>query len=276
SRRPGRARSRRRHKGCRPPHGSASNQRGGAAWSFPPPVVRRDTRPARRDRDRASRRGSLGRRRVGRVGDGVANPAGRPLADAGVGLRRRGHFLRLHPVALPVTRYARSGDVSIAYQVLGDGPLDLVFVHGFIGNMDVQAENPQHEAFFEQLASVGRVIRFDRRGTGLSDRVREVPTLEARMDDLRAVMDAATSRRAALITTFEAGSMAMVYAATYPERVSALALYNPVAKGTQSPDYPWAGQSESEWEAWIEQIRTRWGDPELLAGWLREGAPTIA
>src|SRR5439155_12453131 len=124
------------------------------------------------------------------------------------------------PVSLPVTNYARSGDVSIAYQLLGDGLLDLVFVHGFVGNMDVQAENPQHEAFFEQLASVGRVIRFDRRGTGLSDRVREVPTLEARMDDLRAVMDAAKSRRAALVTTFEAGSMVMVYAATYTGWVS--------------------------------------------------------
>jgi class 3 adenylate cyclase len=177
---------------------------------------------------------------------------------------------------LPVTHYARSGDVSIAYQVSGDGPIDIVFVHGFVGNMDVQAENPRHEAFFEHLASLGRVIRFDRRGTGLSDRVREVPTLEARMDDLRAVMDAAKSRRAALVTTFEAGSMAMVYAATYPERVSALALYNPVAKGLVSSDCPWAGYSESSLEAWIEQIRTRWGDPEFVAEWLHEVAPTIA
>src|SRR6516165_5327531 len=129
----------------------------------------------------------------------------------------------------PVTRYARSGDVNIAYQVIdGDGPLDVVFVHGFVGNMETQAEEPRHEAWFQRLASLGRVIRFDRRGTGLSDRVREVPTLEARMDDLRAVMDAVASRRAALFATFEAASMAMVYAATYPERVAALALYNPM------------------------------------------------
>src|SRR5438105_13362885 len=143
----------------------------------------------------------------------TANSASRaqPGCITAAGLR---HF---SPVSLPVTNYARSGDVSIAYQLLGDGPLDLVFVHGFVGNMDVQAENPQHEAFFEQLASVGRVIRFDRRGTGLSDRVREVPTLEARMDDLRAVMDAAKSRRAAMVTTFEDGSMSMVYVATYPD-----------------------------------------------------------
>ena len=119
----------------------------------------------------------------------------------------------------PETRYARSGDVNIAYQVIGgDGPIDVVFVHGFVGNMEVQAEQPGHEAFFERLASVGRVIRFDRRGTGLSDRVREVPTLEARMDDVRAVMDAVSSRRAALVASFEAASMTMVYAATYPER----------------------------------------------------------
>ena len=175
-----------------------------------------------------------------------------------------------------VTNYARSGDVSIAYQVLGDGPLDLVFAHGFVGNLDVQRENREHEAFFERLASVGRVIRFDRRGTGLSDRVREVPTLEARMDDLRAVMDAANSRRAALVTTFEAGSMAMVYAATYPERVAALALYNPIAKGLRSTDYPWALYTEQGLEAWIQQIRTRWGDPQLVAEFLREQAPTIA
>src|SRR5262249_32871318 len=111
----------------------------------------------------------------------------------------------------PVTRYARSGDVNIAFQALDrGGPRDVVFVHGFVGHMEVQAEQPAHEAFCERLASVGRVIRFDRRGTGLSDRVREVPTLEARMDDLRAVMDAASSRRAALVSTFEAASMAMV------------------------------------------------------------------
>ena len=137
------------------------------------------------------------------------------------------------------TRYALSGDVSIAYQELeGAGPLDVVFAQGFVSNLEVEAENPRHEAFFERLLPLGRVIRFDRRGTGLSDRVREVPTLETRMDDLRAVMDAAKSRRALLLATFEAASMAMVYAATYPERVAGLALYNPVAKGVRTPEYP--------------------------------------
>jgi len=177
----------------------------------------------------------------------------------------------------PVTRYARSGDVNIAYQVIdGDGPLDVVFVHGFVGNMEVQAEQPGNEAFFERLASVGRVIRFDRRGTGLSDRVREVPTLEARMDDLRAVMDAVSSRRAALVTTFEAASMSMVYAATYPERVVALALYNPIAKGVRSADYPWGSRSEEDWENVIRDVSSRWGTRELAAEFLQAMAPTLA
>src|SRR5215831_7784208 len=171
-------------------------------------------------------------------------------------------------VAAPTTRYARSGDVNIAYQVIeSDGPLDVVFVHGFVGNMEVQAEQPAHEAFFERLASVGRVIRFDRRGTGLSDRVREVPTLEARMDDLRAVMDAASSRRAALVSTFEAASMAMVYAATYPERVAALALYNPTASGVRSSDYPW-GSSAEEWAASMDKASARWGTREYAEEFL--------
>jgi class 3 adenylate cyclase/pimeloyl-ACP methyl ester carboxylesterase len=175
------------------------------------------------------------------------------------------------------TRYARSGDVSIAYQELeGAGPTDIVFVHGFVGNLEVEAENPRYEAFFERLRSLGRLIRFDRRGTGLSDRVREVPTLEARMDDLRAVMDAAGSPRAVLLATYEAASMAMVYAATYPERVAGLALYNPVAKGVRSADYPWAYLSEEEGERWLEDVRMRWGTREFAADDLRNFAPTLA
>jgi class 3 adenylate cyclase len=178
---------------------------------------------------------------------------------------------------LPETRYALSGDVSIAYQELeGAGPMDVVFAHGFVGNLEIEAENPRHEAFFARLSPLGRVIRFDRRGTGLSDRVREVPTLETRMDDLRAVMDAARSPRAILLATFEAASMAMVFAATYPERVAGLALYDPVAKGVRSPDYPWARLSEEECERWIGQIRARWGTREYAAEDLRACAPASA
>jgi class 3 adenylate cyclase len=151
-----------------------------------------------------------------------------------------------------------------------------VHVHGFVSNLDVESENAGHEAFFQLLASVGRVIRFDRRGTGLSDRMREVTTLEARTDDLRAVMDAAGSRRAILVATWEAAAMAILYAATYPERVAALALYNPVVKGVRSPDFPCGASSEEDWEYRIEQIRTRWGDREFAVEFLREVAPSVA
>jgi pimeloyl-ACP methyl ester carboxylesterase len=174
------------------------------------------------------------------------------------------------------TRYAMSGDVSIAYQVVGEGgPIDIVFAHGFVANLEVAAENPRYEAFFQRLAELGRVIRFDRRGMGLSDRVREVPTLETRMD-VRTVMDAAGSPRAVLFATFEAASVTMLYAATYPERVAGLALYCPIAKGVRSPDYPWAVLSEEEEARWIEQLPARWGSRELAAEFLRTSAPTIA
>ena len=117
--------------------------------------------------------------------------------------------------SLPEIRYAASGDVSIAYAVLSDGPVDVAYVHGFAGNIDAELENPYFRPFYERIASFSRLIVFDRRGTGLSDRMREAPTLETRMDDLRAVLDAAGSDRAALFGTFEAGSMCLLFAATY-------------------------------------------------------------
>jgi class 3 adenylate cyclase len=170
-------------------------------------------------------------------------------------------------------RYARSGDVSIAYAISGSGAFDLVFVHGFVGNLEVAWEQPDRVAFFERLGAFARVIEFDRRGTGLSDRVREVPTLESRMDDLRAVMDAAGSERAAVYATFEAGSMAALYAATYPDRVAALALYNPIAKGVWAPDYPFAS-TEDEWRATLAEVRDRWGEPDFFAELVRAVAPS--
>jgi class 3 adenylate cyclase len=176
---------------------------------------------------------------------------------------------------IPEIRYAQSGDVNIAYQVFGEGPIDLVHVFSF-GNLEVDLENAQYRAAIERMAALGRVIRFDRRGMGLSDRVREVPTLEARMDDLRTVMDAAESSRAVLFASFDPAAMAMLYAATYPERVAGLALYNPVAKAVRSPDYPWASSSEEEWRTEIEQVRTRWGEREFALEWLRSGAPSVA
>src|ERR1051325_1059274 len=125
----------------------------------------------------------------------------------------------------PETRYAKSGDLSIAYQVTGDGPLDLVFVPGFISNLDLIWEEPGWARFFARLTAFSRLILFDKRGTGLSDRMAGIAGLEERMDDVRAVMDAARSKRAAVFGFSEGGAMSMLFAATYPERTRALMLY---------------------------------------------------
>ena len=175
----------------------------------------------------------------------------------------------------PEIVYTQSGDVSIAYAIHGEGPIDFVFVHGYISNLEVEWDDPGHVAFFTRLGSAGRVIRFDRRGSGLSDRAREVPTLEARMDDLRAVMDAAGSPRAVVVATFEAASMTMLFAATYPERVAGLVLFYPLAKGVWAPDYPFA-PTEEEYRQEFEQLRTIWGRPEQAETFLREAAPSVA
>src|SRR5919107_3608720 len=127
------------------------------------------------------------------------------------------------------THYARSGDLRIAYQVIGDGPLDLVFVPGFISNLDHYWDQPTLAHFLNRLGSFSRLILFDKRGTGLSDRVGNLPSLEERMDAVRAVMDAAGSERAALFGISEGGAMSMLFAATYPERTHSLALYGTYA-----------------------------------------------
>ena len=122
----------------------------------------------------------------------------------------------------PETRYAQSGDVNIAYQVIGDGPRDLVVVPGWVSNIDLFWEEPHVTRFLKRLASFSRLILFDKRGTGLSDRVSDMPSLEIRMDDVRAVMDAASSERAALFGYSERGPMCALFAATYPTRTTAL------------------------------------------------------
>jgi pimeloyl-ACP methyl ester carboxylesterase/DNA-binding CsgD family transcriptional regulator len=134
-------------------------------------------------------------------------------------------------VTVPQTRYARSGDIRIAYQVVGNGPLDLVFVPGFISNLEVHWEDPGYDRLLRRLGAFTRLILLDKRGTGLSDRVdaHRLPTLEMRMDDVRAVMDAAGSSRAALLGASEGGPMAILFAATYPQRVRALLLYGAYA-----------------------------------------------
>jgi pimeloyl-ACP methyl ester carboxylesterase len=141
-------------------------------------------------------------------------------------------------ISVPDTRYAKSGDTYITYQVVGDGPLDLVFVPGFITHLEMQLEQPFYASFMNQLASFCRLIRFDKRGTGLSDRLRAIPTLEERMDDVRAVMDAVGSPRAALLGMSEGGPMSIVFAATYPQRTSALILYGAFARFAWAPDNP--------------------------------------
>jgi class 3 adenylate cyclase len=130
----------------------------------------------------------------------------------------------------PETCYAKSGDLHIAYQVVGSGPLDLVFVPGFVSNLDLSWEMPEWAYFLSRLAAFSRLILFDKRGIGLSDRVAGVAHLEERMDDVRAVMDAAGSERAALFGISEGGPMSLLFAATYPQRAQALALYGSYAR----------------------------------------------
>jgi class 3 adenylate cyclase len=159
----------------------------------------------------------------------------------------------------PETRYAKSGDVNIAYQVVGDGPLDLVLVPGFVSHLDLDWEEPRYAHFLRRLASFSRLIRFDKRGTGLSDRPGGLPDLETRMDDVRAVLDTVGSERAALLGYSEGGPMCILFAATYPARTSALVLYGTYAKRRDpDDDYPWAATWE-ERQAYADQVEREWG-----------------
>lgn len=155
-------------------------------------------------------------------------------------------------------RYARSGDVNVAYQVTGNGPFDLVLVPGFFSHLEIDWEHPEHARFLDRLGSFARLIRFDKRGTGLSDRGVGLPDLETRMDDVRAVMDAAGSEQASLFGYSEGGPMCIMFAATYPERTRALVLYGAYAKKLWSEDYPWAPTSE-ERAAIARELEETWG-----------------
>jgi class 3 adenylate cyclase len=167
----------------------------------------------------------------------------------------------------PETRYTKSGDFSIAYQVVGDGPLDLVYVSGWISNVELAWEEPTHARFLRRLASFSRLITFDKRGTGLSDPVplNALPTLEERMDDLRAVLDAVGSERAALFGHSEGGNMSVLFAAAHPERTMALVTFGIFAKRIWSPDYPWAPTPENRQQT-IEQLERDWGADMDLSG----------
>lgn len=172
---------------------------------------------------------------------------------------------------VPETRYAKSGDIHIAYQVIGKGPLDLVLVPGFISHVELQWQNSRLAHMLQRLASFSRLITFDKPGTGLSDRLAAIPTLEQRMDHVRAVMDAVGSERAALFGVSEGGPMSVLFAATYPLRTSALILYGTYARRMWASDFPW-GRTDVELAAMLERMERDWGRDLDLDLW----APSIA
>lgn len=175
--------------------------------------------------------------------------------------------------ARPETKYVSNGDVNLAYQVIGSGPVDIVFVMGWVSHLEYFWKEPSFAAFLDRLASFSRLILFDKRGTGLSDRVpiNELPTLEQRMEDVHAVMDAVGSDRAVLVGVSEGGPMCSLFAATYPERTSALVMIGTYAKRIRDEDYPWAPTEEHR-EAFFELMQHEWGGPVGI----EERAPSAA
>ena len=163
---------------------------------------------------------------------------------------------------IPTTKYAKSGDVHIAYQVVGEGPQNLVLVPGWVSHLEYAWEEPYYSSFLRRLASFSRLILLDRRGTGLSDRVNDLPTLEQRMDDVRAVMDAASAERAALFGISEGGPLCMMFAATYPARTSALVLYGTYARMLRAPDYP-IGMPVEALGKFLDKVEESWGTGAL-------------
>ena len=177
----------------------------------------------------------------------------------------------------PETRYATSGDFQIAYQAFGSG-LDLVWVPGWVSQLDLYWEEPSVVEFLGRLAAFSRVIVFDRRGLGLSDRVRSesLPTTEQRIDDIRAVLDDLGVARAALFGQGYGTPIALLFAATYPRRTASLVLYTPNAKiGLRTDDYPWGSTPEQQ-QAWRDHSTRLWGTPQFAAEWLARLAPSVA
>ena len=164
--------------------------------------------------------------------------------------------------AVPRVRYARSGAVNIAYQVVGSGPIDMVFVMGWVSHLEYFWNEPSFARFLERLGSMARLIVFDKRGTGLSDPVpvTQLPTLEQRLDDVRAVMDAAGSRRAVLLGVSEGGPLCSLFAATYPQKTEALIMIGCYARRMRDDDYPW-GPTREERDAFCESLVSEWGGP---------------
>ena len=161
------------------------------------------------------------------------------------------------------TRYADNGGVSIAYQVVGEGPTDLVLVPGFVSNVEHYWEMPQVPQMLRRLASFSRLILFDKRGTGCSDPITSVPTVEERMEDMHAVLDAVGSERATLFGISEGGPMSLLHAATYPERTTALALYGTTPRFSVGPDWEFGWSKDMLAESW-ESIRKEWGTGAMI------------
>jgi pimeloyl-ACP methyl ester carboxylesterase len=166
---------------------------------------------------------------------------------------------------LPKTKYARSGDVRIAYQVTGDGPVDVVWAPGTMSHLDLDWEIPPRALFFERFSKFCRLIRFDKRGTGLSDRPLKMATLEERTDDIRAVMDDIGIERANIFGVSEGGSMACLFAATYPQRVNLLLVWGAQARWIASPDHPW-GQTQKGHDEMVAMIDDEWPSFDYLTG----------
>jgi len=191
------------------------------------------------------------------------------------------------PMKAPPVLYAKSGDLQIAYTVTGTGPVDFVYCPGFISHLQLQWESPHWGEIYAKIASFCRLIVFDKRGTGLSDRPSGIPTLEERIDDIRAVMDAAQSERAHIFGVSEGGTMACLFAATYPARTRSLLLYGTRPRWTRVPDYPWGPTVDEDERATQRRIAENWrpdltseatqkwlgpglrDDPEFLEWWPR-------
>ncbi|MBW8011735.1 MAG: alpha/beta fold hydrolase [Chloroflexi bacterium] len=166
-------------------------------------------------------------------------------------------------ISIPQTRYVRSGEIYIAYQVVGSGPIDFLVIPGYVTHLEHAWNEPKLANILQRLASISRLILFDKRGTGLSDRAAEPPKIEQTMNDAMEVLKAVGSKQAALYGYSEGGPMSALFAATHPERTLGLILYGTFAKGTRVPDYPWALNSEQH-KRWIEEIEQNWGSPLLI------------
>jgi pimeloyl-ACP methyl ester carboxylesterase len=178
---------------------------------------------------------------------------------------------------VPETRYAKSGNVHIAYCIRGDGPVDLVFIPGWVSNIELMWEDRWMRSWLDRLATFSRLIAFDKRGTGLSDRVPDdrLPDLETRMDDVRAVMDAAASQRAFLLGHSEGGLLAALFATTYPARTAGVVFFSSDVRGAWAPDHPW-GTTREEFERELEAVERGWGNGAFARSMAADLAPSLA